>query len=846
MQVSLSWLNDYVDLSGLSTEAVATAFTAIGLEVEAVETSKIYSGEVVVGRIVTAQRHPNADTLQVTTVDVGAAEPLAIVCGAPNARAGLTVAVAMVGSELPGNFKIKKSKIRGETSCGMLCSEQELALSSESAGIMELDATLKVGTDVAQALGLGDTVLTLNVTPNRADCSGVFGLARDLAAKLQRPLKRPALGLAKTSAVKPAITVQITDQDGCPRFVALQVDQVATIPAPAWMQKRLSAAGVRPINLLVDATNYTMLEFSQPVHAYDARSIRGGRIEVRDAREGEALTTLDGQQRALKSGDLLICDAEGPIGLAGIMGGENSEIKADTTSLIIEVAAFSPRRIRRTAKRLGLRTEASQRFERGIDIDYLVNVARRVADLIVRGSEEAGLSPLPRVAAEVIDSYPGDIAKRVIALRLSQAKAVLGINLLPRDEVIASLERLELELLDSTDDRLVFEIPFFRGDLEREVDLIEEVGRLMGFDKIPYHLPVMNLRTTPEDPFIEFQEHARTAAATLGLRETITFPFVALTDLAALGIEAGHPYYPSLSLANPLAESHQHMQTSLLPGLLRAVSANRRRSEHGTRLFECGRGYFSPVAKVEGPNQPPALLRALTRGSRHYARRARGEPNRPVERHWLAAILDQPWQDKGWAGPRVATSFYQGKAAVVAILRDFGLVASAQWAEIKAADYPFLHPGAAATITLNGKVAGFVGELHPRTAAALDLGEGGSPVVLELDLEVLFDAKGKGQRATPVLRRFPQVTRDVAFVVATTKTHADFLAAVKSCKAKHFLVATSLFDVYAGDQLAPGQKSMAYRFAFQSPERTLTDAEVDQELTGLLGWVNTQVEAAQR
>ena len=846
MRVSLSWLHDYVDLSGLTTEAVCTAFTSIGLEVEAVETQTIYSGEVVVGRILSAQPHPNADSLQLTSVDVGAAAPLAIVCGAPNARAGLTVAVAMVGSELPGNFKIKKSKIRGETSCGMLCSEQELALSSEHAGIMELDAKLTVGSDVARALGLGDTILTLNVTPNRADCCGVVGLARDLAAKLQRPLKLPTIGTAKTGGIKAALQVKISEQDGCARFVALQLDQVVVVPAPIWMQKRLNAAGVRPINLIVDATNYAMLEFSQPVHAYDARAVRDGAIEVRDARAGEVLTTLDGRQHNLIPGDILICDAAAPIGLAGIMGGEHSEIKADTTSLIIEVAAFAPSRIRRTAKRLGLRTEASHRFERGIDIDYLVNVARRVADLIVQGSAEAGLQPLPRVAADVIDSYPGDVSKRVIAMRLSHAKQVLGITALARAEVILSLERLELELLDSTDDRLVFEIPFFRHDLEREVDLIEEVGRMLGFDKIPYQLPVMNLRTTPEDPFIEFQEHIRTAAATLGLRETITFPFLAVSELAALGIEPGHPYYPSLSLANPLTESHKYMQTSLVPGLLRVLGENRRRSERGSRLFECGRGFFSPAPKVEGPNQPPPMRRALTRPSRHYTRRAKGEASRPVERHWLAAILDQPWQGKAWSTPQVATGFYHGKATVTSILRDFGLDASAQWTAIKAEDYPFLHPGAGAMLTLNGKTAGFVGELHPRTAAALDLGEGGSPILLELDLEVLFDAKGKGQRAAPVLQRFPQVTRDVAFLTVASKTHADFLAAVKGFKNKHFLVDLNLFDVYAGDQLAPGQKSMAYRFAFQSPERTLTDAEVDQEVAGLVSWINDRVEASQR
>ena len=851
MQVSLNWLNEYVDLQGLKPEDIGAAFTAIGLEVEGIDKQSAFTGDVLVGKVLTASRHPNADTLQLCTVDVGKEAPLNIVCGAPNARAGLHVVVATVGATLPGDFKIKKSKIRGELSEGMLCSEKELNLSESHDGIIELKGEPVLGSDAAAALGIGDTVLSLNVTPNRADCLGMIGLARDLAAKLQRTLKEPQTGdLRRDAKLHTAnhLKINVSDAQGCLRFVGLYIDGVATVPAPAWIQKRLTAAGLRPINLLVDATNYAMLEYSQPIHAYDARNVGGGVLEVRDAREGETLVTLDGQTRLLQVGDLLICDDKGPIGLAGIMGGASSEIRPDTSAILIEVAAFAGSRIRRTSKRLGLRSEASYRFERGVDVDNLATVAWRVAQLIADGLSGAtgatGATASPRVAADLVDVYPAEVSKKVIAVRVSHTKQVLGLSSLTRSDVIDALTSLEFELLDGTDDRLVFEVPFFRGDIEREIDLVEEIGRLRGFDKIPYQLPVMNIKPTPEDPFISFQESARTAMAALGLRETVSFPFVSLRDIEALRLTPEHAYFPKLTLANPLSDQHRHMQTSLVPGLLRAVYDNRRRSEFGTRLFECGRGYFNFGA--DKSSLEPAF-KGLARPGRHYSPRAKAEAERPSERQWLAAVLDQPYQEKTWQTPSVNTSFYHGKATLLGLLRDFGLADMAQWAVINPEHYPFLHPGAAASVTLNGKLAGFVGELHPASAAALDLLTAeGAPVIIEVDLEILFDAQSKAQRSAVSVRRFPAITRDIAFLLPKHKTHADVLAAVKGFKRKQNLTGCELFDVYTGDKLPAGMKSMAYRFAFQSPDRTLTDQEVEPELEALTSSLNQSLEASQR
>ena len=846
MLVSLHWLSDYVDLKGLSPEGIAAALTDGGLEVENIQKESALSDDLVVGHILTAVRHPNADSLQLCTVDAGEAEPLAIVCGAPNARAGLKVAVAKIGATLPGDFKIKKSKIRGETSFGMLCSEKELGLSESHDGIIELAQDAPIGMRVAEALGLGDTVLELKITPNRADCLGIIGVARDLGARVKHPLKWQEPRVTRSSDVltSQGLKVTIESEEACGRFVALRIDGVRTIPSPAWMQKRLNAAGMRPINLIVDATNYAMLEYSQPVHAYDVRFLRGQSIHVRSAKKGESLVTLDGQTRILEDGDILICDAEGPVGLAGIMGGQNSEVREDTQSIIIEVATFSPRQIRRTARRLGLITEASHRFERGTDRAALPFVALRVAELILRGTEEAQKSDpsigVPHVAKDTVDAGMRSTEPRLIALRLSHMRQFLGISGMGRDAVIEILKSLGFRFVDGTDDRLVFEIPTFRQDIEREVDVIEEVGRIYGLDKIPYQMPVMNIRPNQEDPFIDFQESVRLVMAESSLRETVTFPFSAGAEYQALGIAETHPLWPRLALKNPLSESHGLMQTSLVPGLLRAALGNRHRGEKGVRLFECGRGYFAtPVTLSESP-----LWKALGRPGRHISRRARSETGRPTERHWVAGLLDQPWTHKNWNSREVATSFYHGKALVEGLCKAFG-IGAVGYSKPNPEDVPFLHPGASALVTVAGKIAGYVGELHPR--AAMNLGFGAdTPVVFEFDLETLFDAKGKGLSYDHVLHRFPPVARDLAFLCDKSTTYGDFSKAVAAFKKQKYLARFEIFDVYSGDNLPAGKKSMAFTVHFQATDKTLTDQEVEPEIAALVTWLEESLGALRR
>lgn len=850
MRVSFSWLNEYVDISDLSAEKVAAILTDIGHEIEGMERLSTLPDQLVVGEILTAIQHPNADNLRLCTVNVGEDEPLQIVCGAPNARPGIKVAVATIGAVLPGDFKIKKGKIRGETSNGMLCSETELRIGEGSDGIIELKDHAQPGQKVARVLGLDDTVFEVNVTPNRGDCLGVIGLARDLAARLKKPLRKIEFISEPIASLKTSDKIQIDIQNPemCGRFVALFISDVKTIPSPGWMQQRLNAAGMRPKNLIVDATNYAMLEYSQPVHAYDERFIQGKKIAVKSATGGEKLTTLDGTERVLEAGDIMICDSDRTIGLAGVMGGQNSEVSDDTSALVIEVAHFSPIQIRKTARRLGMHTEASHRFERGIDIENLVTVAQRVADLIVRGALEARAAgkeiPIPKVACTHVDTYPADVSKRVVAMRLSSVKQILGMPSLTKDFSIETLEALEFVHLDSTEDRMLFEVPFFRNDIEREMDLVEEIGRIVGYDRVPLQLPHMNIQPNPEDAFIDFQEMVRETISGDGYRETITFPFVSGQEIAGLGLQEDHPLHPTLSLANPLNDQFASMQTTLLPGLIRAIAANRKKGDSGARLFECGRGYFDFSRQAIDAQKYPAF-RLWSRPSRHITGKARTEAGRPTERHLAAAIIDHPFSGKSWNLPKTAASFFHAKASVLSLFRSFS-IAEPVFDRPLNDELPFLNPNSSALLKIGNRCVGYVGEIHPKTAAKFDLSPDEAPVVFEIDLESLFESKGRGQKTGFNPSKFPQTSRDLAMLVNKTTSHRDFSEAITKFKGKKHLTSFKLFDLYEGDKLPPGKKSMAYTFYFQSEERTLTDQEVDQEVGGLVTLFTELLGAAQR
>lgn len=859
MRLSLNWLNDYVDLRDLSTEQIAKTLTDLGLEVEEVEELRPIPNGVVVGRVLTAAKHPNADTLTCCMVDIGqAGEPLKIVCGAPNARAGIQVAVATVGTEFSKDFKIKATKLRGEPSEGMLCSEKELGLSEAHDGIIELKADLPLGQSVGEILKLNDTVITIGLTPNRADCFGYIGVARDLAGKLGRPLKVPegkrndkvgeATGgaLAKDLHSKDKVRVVIEDESDCPRFVALYVQDVTPVASPLWMQKRLEAAGMRPINVIVDATNYVMLENSHPVHAYDERDVHGGVIHVRRAKDHETLKTLDGQDRVLQNTDLMICDARGPIGLAGVMGGENSEVKSDTRNIIIEAAVFSASLVRKSSKRFGLHTEASHRFERGVDVNGTARVAWRVAEIIQSAIRELKIDQpnlaVPKIAQDVVDTYPNPLHPGKIALRLERVRRITGMSFFSQEDCIRHLQSIGIKLIDKTDERMLFEIPTWRHDIEREVDLIEEAARLHGYEKINTTLPLMEIGSLPEDPFVDFMETARKNMALCGMAETMSFPFLSDKEYGALQIPASHPLAKTITLQNPLSEDMAILTPTLAINLLRAVVHNRSRGMKGARLFEVAKTFHNTQGiQVD---EKYAYWRHLDKPSRHISPRAQTD-TRPVERATLGAILDQPLHEKTWREPATPISFFDAKGLITQWLGTFG-VRDLQWELIAAESLPWLHPKRSAVVRVGNIQLGYVGEVHPKTCVALGLDPSEAPLVMEIDLNFAFSAYLQPKTYDSIVRRFPPSLRDLALVVNQTVTHKDVLEAVAKFKGKKYLSDCQLFDVYQGKNIPDGKKSMAYSISFQSPEKTLTDKDVEKEIEALLAWLKQSLAAELR
>ncbi len=838
MRVSLRWLQEYIDLADLTIGEISSTLTQLGLEVEGIELLAPLKGDVVVGQILKAVTHPNADKLRVCTVDVGKGEALKIVCGAPNARDGIKVVVARIGSVLPKDFKIKESKIRGEDSFGMLCSEAELGLSEGHDGIIELPADAPLGLSVSEYWQLEDTIIEIGLTPNRSDCLGIIGIARDLSARLKRPLRVPTLhpawhkeDLDSTSKVR----VQISSAQESLRFVALHVGHVTAASSPVWLQQRVQRAGMRAINLIVDATNYVMLETGHPIHAYDERDLRGGLIQVRRAHAGEKLKTLDGQDRDLHADDIVIADAEQAIGLAGIMGGANSEVKSDTQNIIIEVAHFNPSLIRKTAKRQGIHTEASHRFERGIDVERLAWVAQRVAEVIYLATQELKDKgqdlPLPEIASRWIDVESEARSIRRVTLRLSRLRKMTALPQIDGTEMTEILSRLGFKLAAETGDVYEFETPSWRQDIDREVDLIEEVVRVYGYDRIPVKLPRMELGALPEHPLIDFIDESKVSFAGFGLSEVITFPFMSGEDFAALGIDAEHPLAATVKLANPLVEHEKHLRSIVLTGLIKSLLENRRHGIQGAQLFEAARSFHEPRALPTEGLSP--VWGHLKKQGAHISLRAH-QDDRVLEHNRIAGLLDQPFTMKSWNQGEQAASFFQGKSLLLRYLRGFG-IESLRFTPIEAKDFPWLHPGAAAVLwSQNSQFLGYVGELHPRTAKAYGLDFQNTPVVFELDLEAIQLASCQPASYASGSVKFPPVARDLALVVASTISYSDFERSFASFKQKKHLKTYRVFDVYQGTNIPAGKKSMAFSLQFQAADRTLTDQDVEKELEALL------------
>ena len=799
MRVPLSWLREYIDFD-LSAEELAELFSLRSQEVDGVERFGVIDGEVVVGEVVEFGPHPNADRLNLAKVDVGGRE-VQIVAGARNPYPGARVPMVLPGSILADGRKIEKAHLRGVESYGMMMSERELGISNDHEGILLLGDSYQVGHSLSDYFPFGETVLEVDVMPNRPDLWGMIGVARELAAILRTTFRIPEPFFEADGAPTHDFTLRVEAGDLCPRYDLRRVSGVRSGgTAPLEIRRRIHASGMRPVNAVVDATNYVMLETGQPIHAFDAARVKEG-IVVRRARPGETLTLLDGRVRILDEEMLVIADEERGLVIAGVMGAEEAEVGDETTNILIEVANFNGRNILETSQRLALRTDASGRFERGLDPEMASYAMDRVTALI---AQTTGGRPAP----DTLSHYPEPAEPWEIPLRLERAELLLGMPV-KASEAAERLRLLGCEV-QHEDGRLLVTVPTFRRDLGREADLIEEVGRLIGLENVPEMLP-----NAPQpgglNPVQKKLRRLRYLLADLGLAETVTYPFGPDRWTQALGLtEDGQT---TVKLRNPLSLEASDLRTMLLPALLDAASRNRAFGARGGALFEVGRVF-------EGREQPPELREAALR----Y--RTTGRKSTEVatdllvgveEEQRVAGLLVGTIRPAEWNAPASTAGFFEAKGIVERLVPGAVVIPRSE---------PFLHPGRAAAVLggVGGERVGWVGEIHPETAEKFGLG--GWPIAaFELDLA------GTDPDPAPRFAPFynvPAISMDLAVVVGEEVKVGDMLEVITSLGSP-ILAGVRVFDVYEGTQVPEGKKSVALNFSFQAKE-TLNDAVVKEDL----------------
>ncbi len=771
MKISEQWLREWVN-PALTSEELAHQVTMAGLEVEAIEPVAGSFSDVVVAKIVSAQPHPDADKLQVCEVDTGS-ETVQIVCGAPNARAGLVAPLAKVGAVLPGDFRIKPAKLRGLESQGMLCGEQELGLSENNDGLMELADDAPLGLSLRDYLGLDDKVIEIGLTPNRADCLGLAGIAREVGLLNDLPVQWPEFEKVSV-AIDDVFPVELAAPQRCPRYLGRIIRGVdISRPSPLWLQEKLRRCGIRSIDAVVDVTNYVLLELGQPMHAFDLDKLTGG-ILVREAVAGEPLELLDGQTVELKPETLVIADQSGPLAIAGIMGGQASAVSDSTTNILLEAAFFTPDLLSGKARSYGLHTESSHRFERGVDFELQAAAMERASQLllsIVGG--EAG--PIEQAVAE--DQLP---KRPPVSLRKERISKMLGLEL-PGDEVERILAGLGLGVT-ATAEGWTCSVPSWRFDIAIEADLLEELARVYGYNRVPA-TPIHADLVMPARPETQLSiRQLRRHLSARGYREAITYSFVdpRLQHLF-------DPEVAPVALANPISADMAVMRTSLLPGLVGAVLRNTNRQQPRTRLFETGLRF---VPGAEGLQQVPTL----------------------------ALVISGHRFDESWTGAGEAADFFDLKGDIESL---FALTRDPASLAFRASERAALHPGQTAEITRKGQRVGHVGALHPVAQAELDLA---APLYVgEIDLEAVLEG------AVPrflELSKFPEVRRDLAVVVDKSVPAADLLANVRAV-AGSYLNDLRLFDVYEGKGIDPKRKSLALGLTFRDHSRTLSDEDVN-------------------
>lgn len=810
MKFTLRWLNEHIDTHGLSATQIADKLTMLGLEVDSVIPLFADLDAFTTARVTEVAKHPDADKLTVCTVDTGA-ETIQVVCGAPNVKAGMLTAIAKPGTRLPDGTKIKKSKVRGVASAGMLCSARELGLSNDHQGLIELDSQAAAGLPLVDVLGLRDTVIEVDLTPNRPDCASVRGIAREVSSFSGSTLKPLVAAVTPLTGIDIGYEVIIEEPSLCPRYTARKLTNVSIGPSPQWMQQRLTAVGMRPINAVVDITNYVMLECGQPMHAFDLSTIKGKKIRVRRPRADEpSLSTLDGTQRQLESDMLLICDDERPIAVAGVMGGLETEITESTTTILLESACFDPISIRRTARKLGIPSESSYRFERGVDPNLADIALERAVNLIV---ELTGAT----ADSTGIDVYPGKKAPLTVQLRTTRVCSLLGMQL-SCEQIAHHLRSIECIVTTLDPSTLAVVVPSFRVDIEREIDLIEEVARLVGYNEIPTSQPCIRMAYPKRDELRSLRQEVAKIMVAQGFFEAINYSFVAQEHLASCRIADHDPRRQVTRLLNPLSEDQSILRSMLLPGLLENIRRNINFQKTDIRLFETGKIFLQ---------------------------RAHGAL--PHEHLFLCAVISGQRYPEAEPLYHVAQSadFFDIKGAAMHLFQALRLqpaTGDTLFGSDQQQVQAYCDPAQAVTIQDGAQIIGSLGAVHPETLKAFGIKQ---PVFfLEIDLECLLRLPKKPKQFA-ALPKYPSVKRDISLVVPDTVAAGSLLTAIQNQRQK-YIESVEIFDVYRGKPIQAGHKSVALSLTYRSATTTLDDQSVHKIHNKIVTALMTEFNASYR
>ncbi|KZX82401.1 phenylalanine--tRNA ligase subunit beta [Oleiphilus sp. HI0009] len=786
MKFSEQWLREWVN-PAIETEALLHQVTMAGLEVDGIERVAGEFSGVVVAEILSAEQHPDADKLRVCQVSDGK-ETFNVVCGAPNARAGIKIPFAQVGALLPGNFKIKKAKLRGVESFGMLCAEAELGLAESSDGLMELPLDAPLGESVYEWLKLDDNTIEVDLTPNRSDCLSIAGLAREVGVLNKEAVSAPVVN-ALSATIDDTFPVSLTASEACPKYLGRVIRGVnPNAETPLWMAEKLRRCGLRSIEPAVDVTNYILLELGQPMHAFDLNTLNGS-IDVRFAKAGEKLTLLDGQEAELRDDTLVIADEKGPLAMAGIMGGQDTGVTSKTQDVFLECAFFSPLAIAGKARSYGLHTDSSHRYERGVDHELQRTAMERATELLLQiMGGEAG----PVVDTSDTANLP---EKRTVRLRAEKLESLLGISI-PSDEVVDILTRLGLELLSSDDVSWEFAIPSYRFDISIEPDLVEEVGRIYGYNNLPKTTTQGGLNLVADDEATTPYHVLEDKLVSLGYQEAITYSFVEQTQQDALA-----PNETAIPLANPISTDMGVMRTSLWTGLLNAASYNQKRQQSRIKFFETGLKFIDVDGEI-------------------------------VQTRMLSGVVVGNVAEENWCNEKRVVDFYDVKADLEALLFSIDKSVAFEKGQNSA-----LHPGQSAQIVKQGEIIGYFGKLHPKLQKTFDLN--GSVFLFELRLDETV--KGQVSNFTEV-SKYPGVRRDLAILIKSDVSYQDIESVVRE-NAGEDLVDLNVFDVYVGDNLGDGLKSIAMGMSWQRVDRTLNDEEITQSFDKVVTALSARFDA---